>query len=76
VLENRMLRRIFRLRRDEVTGGWRKLHDEEVHNLCSSSSIVRMIKIKADKKGRAFSANGDEETLICFCCKIQKKIGQ
>jgi hypothetical protein len=31
-------------KRDEVTGGWRKLHDEEFHNLYSSSSIIRMIK--------------------------------
>jgi hypothetical protein len=33
VFENRMLRRIFGPRRDEVTGGWRKLHNEEIHNL-------------------------------------------
>jgi hypothetical protein len=38
------LRRIFGLKRDEMTGGWRKLHNEEVHNLCSSSSIISMIK--------------------------------
>jgi hypothetical protein len=30
--ENRVLRRIFRLKRDKVTGGWRKLHNEELHN--------------------------------------------
>jgi hypothetical protein len=39
VFENRVLRRIFGPKRDEVTGGWRKLHDEELHNLYSSSSI-------------------------------------
>jgi hypothetical protein len=33
VFENRVLRRIFGQKRDEVTGGWRKLHDEELHNL-------------------------------------------
>jgi hypothetical protein len=32
VLENRMLRRIFGSKRDEVTGGWRKLHNVELHN--------------------------------------------
>jgi hypothetical protein len=42
--ENRVLRRIFRPKRDEVTGGWRKLHNEELHNLYSSSSLIRMIK--------------------------------
>jgi hypothetical protein len=44
VFENRVLRRIFGLKRDEVTGGWRKLHTEELHNLYSSPSIIRMIK--------------------------------
>jgi hypothetical protein len=43
VFENRMLRRLFGPRRDEVTGGWRKLHDEELRDLCSSPSIIRMI---------------------------------
>jgi hypothetical protein len=38
------LRRIFGSKRDEVTGGWRKLHNEELHNLYPSSSIIRMIK--------------------------------
>jgi hypothetical protein len=38
------LRRIFGPKRDEVTGGWRKLHNEELHNLYSSPSIIRMIK--------------------------------
>jgi hypothetical protein len=38
VFENRVLRRIFGPKRDEVTGGWRKLHDEELHNLYSYSS--------------------------------------
>jgi hypothetical protein len=44
--ENRVLGRIFRPNKDEVTGGWRKLYTEEVHNLYSSPSIIRMIKSK------------------------------
>jgi hypothetical protein len=44
VFENRVLRRIFGPKRDEVTGGWRKLHNEELHNLHSSPSVTRMIK--------------------------------
>jgi hypothetical protein len=44
VFENRVLRRIFRLKRDEVTGDRRKLHNEELHNLYSSPNIIRMIK--------------------------------
>jgi hypothetical protein len=39
-----VFRRIFGLKRDEVTGGWRKLHNEERHNLCFSPSIIRIIK--------------------------------
>jgi hypothetical protein len=44
VFENRVLRRIFGPKRDEVIGGWRKLHNEELHNLYSSPSIIRMLK--------------------------------
>jgi hypothetical protein len=44
VFENRVLRRIFEPKRDGVTGGWRKLHNEELHNLYSSPSIIRIIK--------------------------------
>jgi hypothetical protein len=44
VFENRVLRRIFCLKRDEVTGDWRKLSNNELHNLYSSPSIIRMIK--------------------------------
>jgi hypothetical protein len=44
VFENRVLRRIFGPKRDEVTVGWRKLHNEELHNLYSSPSLIRMIK--------------------------------
>jgi hypothetical protein len=46
VFENRMLRRIFGPKRDEVTGGWRKLHNEELHGLYSSPSIVKVIKAR------------------------------
>jgi hypothetical protein len=46
IFENRVLRRIFGPKRDEVTGGWRKLHSEELHGLYSSPSIVRVIKAR------------------------------
>jgi hypothetical protein len=45
VFENRVLRRIFGLKRDEVTGEWRKLHNVELHDLYSSPSI-RVIKAR------------------------------
>jgi hypothetical protein len=44
VFENRVLRRIFGSERDEVTGGWRKLHNEELRDLYTSPSIIRMMK--------------------------------
>jgi hypothetical protein len=44
VFENRVLRRIFGPKRDEETGGWRKLRNEELHNLYSSPSIIRVVK--------------------------------
>jgi hypothetical protein len=44
MFENRVLRRIFGTKGDEVTGGWRTLHIEELHNLYSSPSIIRMTK--------------------------------
>jgi hypothetical protein len=44
VFENTVRRRIFGPKRDEVSGGWRKLHNEELHSLYSSPSIIRMIK--------------------------------
>jgi hypothetical protein len=46
VFENRVLRRIFGPKRDGVTGEWRKLHNEELHDLYSSPSIIRMVKSK------------------------------
>jgi hypothetical protein len=44
VLENRVLRRIFGQKRDEVTGEWKKLRNEELHNLYSLPNIIRQIK--------------------------------
>jgi hypothetical protein len=44
VCENRVLRRIFGSKREEVAGGWRRLHNEELHNLYSSLYIITVIK--------------------------------
>jgi hypothetical protein len=44
LFEDRVPRRIFESKRDEVTGGWRKLHNEELHNLYASPSIITIIK--------------------------------
>jgi hypothetical protein len=44
VFQNKVLRRIFGPKRDEVTGWWRELHNEELRDLYSSPSIIRIIK--------------------------------
>jgi len=49
VFENRALRRIFRSGRDEVTGEWRRLHNEELNDLYSSPDIARVIKSRRTK---------------------------
>jgi hypothetical protein len=67
-----MLRRIFGPKRDEVMGDWRKLHNEELHNLYSSPYII---KIKS-RRMRACSTNGGDEeyTYIGYWRESQKQI--
>jgi hypothetical protein len=45
VFENRMLRRIFGPKREEAGGGWRRLHNDELHKLYLSPNIIRLIKL-------------------------------
>jgi hypothetical protein len=54
--------RIFGPKRDEVTGEWRKLHNEELHNLYLSPDIIR--QVKANEVGRACSTHGREEKSV------------
>jgi hypothetical protein len=58
VFENVVLRRIFGPKRNEVVGGWRKLHNEELHNF-SYPSIIRMLK--GDEMGRVCSMIGEKK---------------
>jgi hypothetical protein len=46
VSEKRVLRRIFGPKREEVVGGWRRLHNEELHSLYASANIIRVIKLR------------------------------
>jgi hypothetical protein len=46
--------------RDEVTGGWRKLHNEELHNLCSSPSIIRMMKSRSMRQAGHLAQLGEK----------------
>jgi hypothetical protein len=60
VIENRVLRRIFGPKRDEVTVGWWKLHNEEMHDLQSSPNIENY-EVKEDEVGGTCGTNGEEE---------------
>jgi hypothetical protein len=46
VFENRVLRIIFEAEREEIAGGWRKLHNEELHNMYSPLNIVRVVNLR------------------------------
>jgi hypothetical protein len=58
--ENRVLRRIFRPKRDEVTGEWRKLHNEELHSLYSSPDIIRQVKSRRMRWAGHVARMGEE----------------
>jgi hypothetical protein len=62
VFENRVLRKIFGRKRDEVMRIWRKLHNKELRDLYSSQSIIRIIKSRMMKGGGAYSTNGEKMT--------------
>jgi hypothetical protein len=76
VFENRVLRRIYGPKRDEVTGGWRKLHNEELHNLYSSPSIIRMIKSRRMRWVGHVSRMGRSRMHIGYWWEIQKERDQ
>jgi hypothetical protein len=57
VFEN-MLRRIFGPKREEVAGGWREMHNEEVHNLHATPTIIRMIKARKVRWARHVAHTG------------------
>jgi hypothetical protein len=73
VNENRVLKRLFGPKRDEMIGGWRKLHNEELHNLYSSSNIIRMIKSKRMKWAGHVARMGIRGMHIGFLWESQKE---
>jgi hypothetical protein len=63
VFENRVLRRIFGPKKDEVTGEWRKLHNEELHNLYSSPDIIRQVKSRQMRWAGHIARMGEERNV-------------
>jgi hypothetical protein len=74
VFENRVLRRIFGSKRDEVTGSWRKLHNEELHDLYSSPNIIRVIKSR--RMESAGHVARMEETINAYSRFVRKPEGK
>jgi hypothetical protein len=66
VFENRVLRGVFGSKRDEVTGEWRKLHNEELNDLYSSPPVVRVMKSRRMRWARHVARMGRGEVCTGF----------
>jgi hypothetical protein len=71
-----MLRRISGPRRDEVTGQWRKLHNEELHELYSSPSIIRILKARRMRWAGHVARMGRRGMCIGFWWESQSEVGR
>jgi hypothetical protein len=73
VFENRVLRRIFGPKSDEVTGEWRKLHNEELRDVYSSTSIIRIIESRRMRWAGRVARMGRRETHIGYWWESQRE---
>jgi hypothetical protein len=73
VFENRVLRRIFGPKRDKVTGGWRKLHNEELHILHSSQNIITQIKSRRTRCAGHVARKEEEKNMYKVLMESQKE---
>jgi hypothetical protein len=69
VFENRVLRRIFGPKRDEVMREWRKLHNEELHDLYSSPNIIRITKWRRMRWAGHVARMGEKRN----ACRLEEK---
>ena len=70
MLENRVLRRVFELKRDEVTGEWRRLHNDELNDLYSSANIIQVIKSRIMRRAGHVARMGEKR---CACRVLMGK---
>jgi hypothetical protein len=73
VFESRVLRRMFGPKRDEVMGGWRKLHKEELHDLYSSPSVIRIIKSRRMRWAGHVAQMGEKNVYRLLVGKPERK---
>jgi hypothetical protein len=73
VFENGLLRRISGPKRDEVTGDWRKLHNDELHKLYSSPNIIRMIKSRRMRWTGYVARMGEKWNAYDICRKARRE---
>jgi hypothetical protein len=73
VLESRVPRKIFIPKRDEVTEGWKKLHNEELHNSYASRNIIRMIKSRRMRWAGHVARMGSRGMHIGYCWESRKE---
>jgi hypothetical protein len=73
VFEIKVLRRIFCPKRDEMTGGWIKMHNEELHDLYSSPSIIRIIKSRKIRLAVHVARMGRRGTCISYWWESQRE---
>jgi hypothetical protein len=71
VFDKKVLRRIFEPNTDEVTGGWRKLHNEELHKFYSSPNIIRMIKSRRTRLAGTVARIGEEDEYVGYWWESQ-----
>jgi hypothetical protein len=71
--KNRVPRRIFGPKRDDLIGCWRKLHNEELYKLYSSPSIIRMIKSRRSRLSVYVAGMGEKRNAYRVCRKTGRK---
>jgi hypothetical protein len=73
VFENRAFRKIFGPKGSEETGGWRNLHNEELHNLYSSPSLIRVIKSRKMRWAGHVARTGEKRMHIGYWWESRKE---